>query len=291
MCDRHSIDDVVQARDELLSRRSFGSRSVGAGLASLFVAACLAPGERIPAAPSAAVATTLSEVRIPMADGIGDAYFARPTKGIAPGVLIWPDIFGLRPAYAQIAARLAGSGYAVLVVNPFYRAPSPPRNFDELMDLARSLTAEEQTSDSKAFAAWLDQQPSVATSRRMGTIGYCMGGPPALRTAAASPGRVGAAATFHGSRLVTDAQDSPHLLIPKMKAELLIAIAADDDAEEPDVKTTLEDACARAALRAKVDVYAGAVHGWCVPGSNRYNRTAAEKAWGELLMLFKGALA
>ncbi len=247
------------------------------------------------------IATTESEVSIPTPDGACDAYFVHPAAGKAPAVLIWPDIFGLRPAFRQMGKRLAESGYAVLVVNPFYRtnkAPTSPPHADfedpatrdALMALARSLTQDTAITDAKALTAWLDQQPSVDKSRKMGTTGYCMGGPLVMRTAAANPDRIGAAATFHGGGLATDKSDSPHLLIPTMKAQFLIAIAANDDAKQPDAKETLKAAFGHASLRAKVDVYQGTMHGWCPPDSRVYNRDAAEKAWGELLTLLKSAL-
>jgi carboxymethylenebutenolidase len=317
MCDNDSFDDMVAygLRSDLLSRRGFGTLSLGVGLASLLPIGCKAAGSApgpVPPAPAAAsggvitpradpAATTESEVNITTPDGACDAYFVHPTTGTTPAVLIWPDIFGLRPAFRQMGKRLAESGYAVLVVNPFYRtkkAPtsSPHADFEDpatreaLMALAHSLTPETEVTDAKALTAWLDQQPSVDKSRKMGTTGYCMGGPLVMRTAATNPDRIGAAATFHGGGLVTDKLDSPHLLIPKMKAHFLIAIASNDDAKQPDAKGMLKAAFARASLPANVEVYEGTMHGWCPPDSHVYNRDAAEKAWGELLMLFKSAL-
>jgi carboxymethylenebutenolidase len=308
MCDDDSFDDMVsyRLRSDLLSRRGFSALSLGAGLASLLPIGCkstdpptgLVPGT---AAAGTAIPTTEAEVSVTTPDGACDAYFVHPTTGAAPAVLVWPDIFGLRPAFRQMGKRLAESGYAVLVVNPFYRtkkAPTAPPhpNFedpatrDALMGLMHSLTAETTVTDAKALTAWLDQQPSVDKARKMGTTGYCMGGPLVLRTAATNPERIGAAATFHGGGMVTDKPDSPHLLIPKMKAQFLVAIAANDDAKEPDAKGTLKAAFAQASLPAKVDVYAGAKHGWCPPDSHVYDRDAAEKAWAELLTLFKTAL-
>ena len=315
MCDSDSFDDMVayRLRQELLSRRSFGSLAL-AGLASVLPAACKSPATGAGPAPTAtaseaatapsadAVATTESEVRVATPDGACDAYFVHPTTGAAPAVLVWPDIFGLRPAFRQMGKRLAESGYAVLVVNPFYRtkkAPtsSPHTDFEDpatreaLTGLARSLTPETEVTDAKALTAWLDQQAAVDKSRKMGTIGYCMGGPLVLRTAATNPERIGGAATFHGGGLVTDKADSPHLLIPKMKAHFLVAIAANDDAKQPDAKGTLKAAFAQASLPASIEVYEGTMHGWCPPDSHAYNRDAAEKAWAELLTLFKSALA
>jgi carboxymethylenebutenolidase len=312
MCDDNAFDDMIayRLRAGLLSRRHFGAVSIGAGLASVLPIGCkasdrsvapTAAGAASPSAPGAAVATTDVDVTIPTRDGVCDAYFVHPSGGPAPGVLIWPDIFGLRPAFRQMGKRLAEAGYAVLVVNPFYRikkAPtsSPhadvedPATREALMGMARTLTPETEVTDAKALTAWLDQQPSVDTSRRMATIGYCMGGPLVMRTAAANPDRVGAAATFHGGGLVTDKPDSPHLLIPRMKAHFLVAIAANDDAKQPDAKETLETAFAQAALAAKVEVFEGTKHGWCPPDSHVYDRDAAERAWGEMLALLREAL-
>jgi carboxymethylenebutenolidase len=321
MCDDDSFDDMVayRLRSGLLSRRGFSALSVGAGIASLLPTGCNsagpAPGASAPpgspsgAATAAATAsaagapteTTEAEVTITTPDGTCDAYFVHPTSGTAPAVLVWPDIFGLRPAFRDMGKRLAGSGYTVLVVNPFYRTkkaptapPHPdfedPATRDALIALAKTLTPETEVTDAKALTAWLDQQPSVDKGRKMGTTGYCMGGPLVMRTAATNPERIGAAATFHGGGLVTDKPDSPHLLIPKMKAHFLVAIAANDDAKQPDAKDTLRAAFAKASLPATVEVFAGTKHGWCPPDSHVYDHDAAERAWGELLVLLKGAL-
>jgi len=310
MCDDDSFDDMIKyrLRDERLSRRGFGSLSVGAGLAAL--AGCkstdsaspaIAPTASGSATPPAAAATTDADVTIKTPDGDCDAYFVHPTTGAAPAVLVWPDIFGLRPAFRQMGKRLAESGYAVVVVNPFYRkqkAPTAPPHpdfndkatRDALMALAQTLTAETAATDAKAFTAWLDQQAAVDKARKMGTTGYCMGGPLVMRTAAAVPERIGAVASFHGGGLVTDKPDSPHLLIPKMKAQFLVAIAENDDKKQPEAKTTLKAAFAQASLLATVEVYEGAQHGWCPPDSHVYAKDAAEKAWSALLALFKRAL-
>jgi carboxymethylenebutenolidase len=309
MCDDDSFDDMVayRLRREVLSRRGFGSLSLVAGIASFLPVACApspAPASSGAAAPTVrtpGAATAEADVTIPTPDGVCDAYFVHPAAGASPAVLVWPDIFGLRPTFRQMGKRLAESGYAVLVVNPFYRtkkAPtSPPHpDFDDpatrdaLTGLARTLTPETEFTDAKALTAWLDQQPAVDKSRKMGTTGYCMGGPLVLRTAAIVPDRVGAAATFHGGGLVTDKPDSPHLLIPKMKARFLIAIAANDDAKDPNAKVALKTAFAQASLPAEVEVYEGTKHGWCPPDSHVYDAASAERAWGELLTLLKSSL-
>ncbi|MDP3857545.1 MAG: dienelactone hydrolase family protein [Stagnimonas sp.] len=249
-----------------------------------------------------AAATTGTDVEIKTPAGTADAYFVHPAEGRHPAVLIWPDIFGLRPAFKDMATRLAESGYAVLVVNPFYRshrAPtaaeradmSNPAVRDALMTLKGSLNADTALVDAKAFVGFLDQQAAVDTKRKIGAAGYCMGGPLVLRTAAAVPERIGAAATFHGGGLATDKPDSPHLLIPGMKAQFLIAIAENDDAKEPAAKDLLRDAFAKAKLPAEIEVYAGTKHGWCPTDSRVYDRDQAEKAWGRMLALFGRALS
>jgi carboxymethylenebutenolidase len=237
---------------------------------------------------------TDAEVTIKTPDGNCDAYFVHPATGTAPGVIVWPDIFGLRPAFRTMGKRLAESGYSVLVVNPFYRLKKAPTAeqgaataIQGLVPMMNSLTPAIQAIDSKAFAAWLDQQPSVAKNKKMGTQGYCMGGPIALRTAANVPDRIGAAASFHGANLVIDGPDSPHLMAAKTKAQFLIAIATNDDAGKPMDKTVLKNTLGAAA---EVEVYEGAQHGWCPPDSTVYNMPQAEKAWTRLLALYKKAL-
>jgi carboxymethylenebutenolidase len=292
MCDDVAFDEMVEytLRKGGLSRRELGSLALGAGLAFA-----------LPRAAHAAE-TTESEVEIKTADGSADAYFVHPASGRHPAVLIWPDIFGLRPAFRQMGRRLAESGYAVLVVNPFYRtkkAPTAPEkaDFDDpetrkmLMGLRSTLSAATAQTDAQAFIPWLDGQATVDTRRKAGTTGYCMGGPLVFQTAAALPDRIGAAATFHGGGLATDQPDSPHRLIPKMKAHFLIAIAENDDQKQPDAKNVLRESFAKAGLPAEIEVYGGTLHGWCPPDAAVYNATQAEKAWERMLALFKSALA
>lgn len=241
------------------------------------------------------------EVAIETPHGTADAYFVSPANGTYPAVLVWTDVFGLRMAFRQMGKRLAQSGYAVLVPNPFYRKKKAPivedtRGFQDpttretLMGLMRSLVPEDVVSDTKAFITFLDKQASVDRNRKIATTGYCMGGPITMRAAASFPDRIGAAASFHGGGLVTDKPDSPHLLVPKMKAHYLFAIAENDDQRQPDVKDVLRQAFAQANLPAEIEVYAGAMHGWCPPDSQVYNEVAAEKAWGRMLALFERAL-
>jgi len=245
-----------------------------------------------------AVAVTESDVTVTTPDGTADSYFVHPASGTAPGVLIWPDIFGLRPAVQQMGKRLAESGYSVLVVNPFYRTKKAPTAdagaatpIEQVRPLAQTLNETTHMADAKAFVAWLDGQKSVAKNRKIGTQGYCMGGPIAFRTAAAVPDRVGAVASFHGGGLVTNAPNSPHVQAAKSKAQFLIAIADNDDKRAPNDKTVLNETFAKVSLPAEIEVYSGAAHGWCPPDSRVYNEAQAEKAWSRLLALYGKALA
>ena len=288
MCDDRTVaDNNEYLSAKKLTRRQFGVVSAGAGLAMLL--------------PRAGNAQAVSEANIDVTtpDGVADCYFVHPSSGAHPGVLVWPDAFGLRPAKMQMGRRLAESGYSVLVVNQYYRTQRAPivntTNFaearDRLMPLMGSLNADTQTRDAMAFVSFLDNQPAVDQSRKMGTMGYCMGGPFTMRTAAAVPDRIGAAASFHGGGLVTDGADSPHLLVPEMKAHYLFAIAENDDENQPEAKDVLRDAFAQAGLPAEIEVYAGAMHGWCPPDSTVYDEAQAERAWSRLLALFENALA
>jgi carboxymethylenebutenolidase len=245
-----------------------------------------------------ALAVTESDVNVPTPDGTADCYFAHPASGTAPGVLIWPDAFGLRPALQQMGKRLAESGYSVLVVNPFYRTKKAPiadagaaTPIEQVRPLMQSLNEETHMTDGRAFIAWMDEQASVAKNRKMGTQGYCMGGQIAFRTAAAVPDRIAAVASFHGGGLVTDQPDSPHLQAARSKAHFLIAIASNDDARSPNDKEVLKETFAKANLPAEIEVYAGAAHGWCPPDTHVYNAPQAEKAWNRLLVLYGKALA
>ena len=289
MCEHDDLQDFARRAGEL-TRRQFGAMALGAGLVAT-----------LPKAANAAE-TQGADVEIKTPDGTADAYFVHPAKGKHPGVLIWPDIFGLRPAFKQMATRLAESGYSVLVINPFYRtkkAPTAPDHADfndpatrqALMTLAGSLSPATAATDATAFVTFLDSQPAVDKKKKIGTTGYCMGGPFVFRTAASFPNRVGAAATFHGGGLVSDKPESPHLLIPQMKAHFLIAIAENDDQRQPDAKTVLHDSFAKANLPAEIEVYAGTLHGWCPPDAQVYNHDQAEKAWSRMLVLFSSALS
>jgi len=287
MCDQDHFDDDKKDYEALglVTRRQFGVL-VGAGISLV-----------LPQVMNA-VAVTEADVTVKTPDGEADCYFVHPATGTGAGVLVWPDIFGLRPAFRQMGKRLAESGYSVLVVNPFYRAkkaPTAPNGaatpIPEVMPLAKGLNETTQMTDAKAFIGWLDAQASVAKNRKIGTQGYCMGGPIAFRTAAAVSDRVGAVASFHGGGLVIDQPNSPHLQAAKSKAHFLIAIAAPDDQRAPNDKVVLKETFAKASLPAEIEVYEGAAHGWCPPDSGVYNEPQAEKAWSRLLALYGKALA
>ena len=290
MCEKDIFEEDLEKaiREGRVTRRDFGGLAAGASLAVM-----------LPRAANAQ-AVTEKDVEIKTPDGTCDAYFVYPSSGAHAAVLVWPDILGLRPVFRQMGTRLAESGYAVLTVNPFYRgarAPVVPAGaaFNAetqaiVRPLAGALNATTHTSDAKAFIAWLDQQPQVDKNRKVGTTGYCMGGPITMRTAAAVANRVGAAASFHGGGLVSQMPDSPHLLVPQMKAQYLFAVAQNDDMRDPEAKNVLKDSFAKAKLDAEIEVYP-AMHGWCPPDSQVYDQAQAEKAWGRMLVLFERALA
>ncbi len=288
MCDDHT--EAENQAFAQLNRRELGVLATGIGLAAALPAG------------AASIAVTERDVVITTPDGKADCYFVAPSSGKHPAVLIWPDIMGLRPAFRQMGKRLAQADYAVLVVNPFYRvAKSPviapgesfqdPATRARLIPMMMALTPATTETDARAFVTFLDAQRSVDRKRKMAATGYCMGGPLVMRTAALIPDRIGAGATFHGGSMATDKPDSPHLLIPKMKAAFLIAVAANDDERDPAAKATLRAAFDRARLPAEIEVYAGAMHGWCPPDSAVYNAPQAERAWSRMLALFTHALA
>lgn len=280
-----------------ISRREFTALSLAAGLTAASGAS---------SAWSHEMSDTDVEVRTP--SGVCDAALVRPqSEGQWPAVILFPDAFGLRPTMRDMAKRLAQNGYTVLVPNPYYRstkAPGLPPGFDftnaadlqKLAALRAPLTSDAVMQDAGAYTAFLDSQASVRKAAKMGVVGYCMGGPMTMQAAAALPNRVGAGASFHGGGLVTDKPDSPHRLVPKIKAQYYFGIAANDDAREPDAKNKLREAFSNAGLVAKIEVYEGCLHGWCVKdmppapdGRPIYNEAQAERAWNELITLFKRA--
>jgi len=300
MTDDQKNQPTNNARPGDITRRNFAAFLVGAGLAAT-----------VQSAATVGLEVMETDVEIKTPDGTCDAAFIRPKTGPHPGVLIWPDAFGLRPSMRAIARRIAseGDGYSVLVPNPFYRVSKAPFtdassfNFQNADDMAklRPLMASVNAAgnaekDAAAYVAFLDAKKEVNKAKKIGTQGYCMGGALVVRTAAFLPDRIGAGASFHGGGLVTDKPDSPHLLAPKIKARMYFGIASNDDSRQPDAKDKLKEAFAAAKVSAEIEVYS-AQHGWCVPdmpvsdGVPIYNKPEAERAWGKLVALYKAALA
>ena len=298
MADDQKNQPLNDAHPKDITRRDFTAILVGAGLATTVQSA---------EAKGPEVVETDVEIKTP--DGTCDAAFIHPKSGSHPGVLIWPDAFGLRPSMRAIGRRIAAEGYSVVVPNPFYRVSKAPFtdasnfNFQNPDDMAklRPLMASVNASgnaekDATAYVAFLDAQKQVKTNKKIGAQGYCMGGALVVRTAAALPDRIGAGASFHGGGLVTDKPDSPHLLAPKIKARMYFGIAASDDSRQPDAKEKLKEAFSAAKVSAEIEVYP-AQHGWCVPdmpvrdGAPIYNKAEAERAWAKLVALYKAALA
>jgi len=299
MSDENADPTTNQESASELSRREFVTLSVAAGMA---------------AATSSLSAADLpvveQEVQIKTPDGTCDAAFIHPRTGSYPGVLIWSDAFGLRPVTREVGKRIAAEGYSVLVPNPFYRLAKAPVfqdlssfSFQNQADMAKlgplmgSINAAGAAEkDAVAYIAFLDAQPQVNKAKKIGTQGYCMGGPLVMRTAATVPDRVGAGASFHGGGLVTDTPASPHLLAPKIKARMYFGVASNDDTRQPDAKDKLKEAFAAAKVPAEIEVYP-ALHGWCMADMPHaanappiYSKPDAERAWGKLVALYKAAL-
>ena len=279
-----------------ISRREFTALSIAAGVAAATGASGATAAQMID-----------NDVQVTTAAGVCDAALIHPSSGSWPGVILFTDVFGLRPTMRDMAKRLAADGFTVLVPNPFYRTTKAPGlstdiDFNNPADRAKidtlraPLTSDAVMQDAAAYVKFLDSQSTVNKKAKMGVFGYCMGGPMTLQAAASNPERIGAGASFHGGGLVTDKPDSPHLLVPKIKAQYYFGIAMNDDQRQPDAKTTLDEAFKAANLQAKIDVYDGCLHGWCVrdmpkaPGKPPiYNEAQAERAWGELVSLYKRA--
>lgn len=278
-----------------ITRREFTALGVAAGISAAAGVAAASGGMND------------TDVSVTTPSGTCDAALVHPRgDGRHPAVILFVDAFGLRPAMRDMAKRLAANGYCVLVPNPYYRSTKAPGlhpGFDfgnaqdraQLEKLRAPLTSDAIMQDSTAYVAYLDAHPSVARKASMGVVGYCMGGPMTLQAAAANPSRIGAGASFHGGGLVTDKPDSPHLLVPRIKAQYYFGIAANDDEKQPDAKTALEEAFRAAHLPAKIEVYENTLHGWCVKdmplqaGKPIYNEPQAERAWHELVTLYKRA--
>src|ERR1700690_1285636 len=291
-------DALLDTTKREITRRDFAALVVGASLSAAV---------RSSAAAGLEIIETEVEIKTP--DGTCDAAFIHAKSGSYPGVLVWPDAFGLRPSMCAIGRSIAADGYSVLVPNPFYRVSKAPFtdaskfNFQNPDDMAKlkplmaSVTAAGNAEkDAVAYVAFLDAQKEVNKAKKIGTQGYCMGGALVVRSAAHLPDRIGAGASFHGGGLVTDKPDSPHLLAPKIKARMYFGIASSDDVKQPDAKDKLKEAFAAAQVTAEIEVYP-AQHGWCVPdmpvkdGVPIYNKPEAERAWGKLVALYRVALA
>lgn len=293
MCDEQTLT-AENSHGQPLHRRTLGKIGIGVALAAML--------------PRVANARDVvgQPVTVPTADGEADCYFVHPTTGSHAAVIFWPDIFGVRESSRLMATRLAEAGYAVLVVNPYYRSlkgeflPAGTMMIDSDMfkqvlpdayKLAGTLSPETCVRDGRALVDYLDAQPAVDTKRKIGVMGYCMTGSYSFRLAAAMPERIGAGASFHGGGLVTDDPASPHRLIPQIKAGMLVAIAEDDDAKEPEAKNILRQEFAAAGVDAEVEVYEGAKHGWCPPDMAMYDPALAERAWKRMLTLYSAHLS
>lgn len=277
-----------------LSRREFFAWSMAIGM-----------GASAPSVFGQEPTVVEKNVEVQTPDGICDAIFLHPSTGSHPGVLVWHDSAGLRSAFHELGRRLASEGYAVLVPNLFYRTAKAPV-FDASFDFHNSAADREKyfqaaepllkagaaERDAAAYVTFLDTQPQVKKDRKIGTHGYCLGGPYVIKIPALLPDRIGAGASFHGGFLVTDQPDSPHLLAPRLKASLYFAIASDDDQREPAVKTKLRESFAAAKVPAEIEVYPNALHGWCVPDNKpaAENKKDAERAWAKLIALYQSAL-
>jgi carboxymethylenebutenolidase len=313
MCDDDTeAENATYLAQLKLNRRQWG---IGAGATvATMLSGCGPSSDKGPAstpepqpktaAPDEAMATVLEttsrQVSIDTPDGVAEAFFVAPSSGRHPGVLIWPDVAGLREAFESMATRLAAQGYAVLAVNHYYRSSKLPvlTTFSEwrteegkakIRPMAEALTPERIASDGAAFVAWLDGQQEVDAGRKLGTTGYCMGGPFTFRTAAAAPERVGAIGSFHGGGLVTEEEDSPHTLLPRMKAAALVCVARNDDERSPETRPALQEAAQAAGVTAEIEVYP-AQHGWCVIDSPVYDEEQAERAWARMLATFEAHL-
>ena len=247
---------------------------------------------------------TQTEVSVKTPDGICDAILTGPSRGTHPGVLMWPDSGGLRDAFRELARKFAAEGYVVLLPNHLYRTAHPPI-FPPGFDPPNRQTDREFYSrltssffapgaierDATAYTAFLDAQPQVNKRKKLGVVGYCLGGMCVMKTATALPSRIGAGVSLHGGLLVGERPDSPHLSIPKMKARFYFAVAANDDRQDPAAKDRLRDAFGKAHLRAEIQVFPDELHGWCVPDSYAYaNKIAVDLAWNKTIALLRNSL-
>ena len=271
-----------------LSRRTFAAASVALGATPALAASLIEVAE--------------TDVSITTPDGTCDAALFAPARaGSWPAVVIFTDALGLRPVFRDMGKRMASAGYVVLIPNPFYRSRKAPvftGPFDfasptdraKLTELRAPITPDTVGRDTLAYLKFLASQKVVKRGSKIGVVGYCMGGPMTMQAAAIAPSKIAAACSFHGGGLVTDKPDSPHLLVPNIKADFYFGVATNDDQREPEAKTRLKAAFDAAKRPARIEVYEGAMHGWCVPGSQVYNAAQAERAWSEMLALYKRVL-
>ena len=289
MCD----DLTAHEEDTALAARGLNRRQFAAISAAGVLAACTSSESEA----KAKAALRESAVAITTPDGSADGFFVHPGKGKHPAIIMWPDIAGLRDAYKEMARRLAASGFAVLVVNHYYRsAKAPilnsiaewrtPEGQAKLKPMIAAITPQGVTTDAMAVVAWLDKQAAVDRQRGIGTCGYCMTGPYTVRAAAAEPRRIKAAASLHGGGLVTAAPDSPHRLLASTSASYLFAIARNDDTRAPTEKDVLRAAATAAGRAAEVEVYA-ADHGWCTLDAPSYDKAESDRASARMLALFR----
>jgi carboxymethylenebutenolidase len=246
----------------------------------------------------------VERVDVPTPDGTADAILAVPAEGDQhPGVLVYMDAFGLRPRLEEMARRIAAEGYVVLVPNVFYRsgrAPvvdlgdlSLPENratiFDKLGPLMAALTPEPAMRDATAYLDFLATDDRVSPGP-VATVGYCMGGALALRTAAHAPERVAAVASFHAGRLATDAPDSPHRSFGSIRAEVYVAHADHDGSMPPEQQALVERTLTEAGVTHRTEVYPGAAHGFTMADTAAYDEAATERHWDNLLPLLARTL-
>lgn len=293
MCDETSERELdAYLEKKALTRRHFAAAASAAIAAGGF--------STVACAPSKFRREDLTEtaVSVPTPDGGADAVFIHPAKGAHAAVIIWPDIHGVRPAFFDMARRLAGDGYSVLAVNPYYRTMKgrlfvdgktirDPGGRELVAPHYSPLSPQTVVTDSEALTEWLDQQSAVDTSRGIGAVGFCMTGSWTLRAAAAVPSRIKAPSSFHGGGLVTDAADSPHLLADKITGGVLIAIAENDHERQPEAMDALIAAFEAADVPAEIEVYNDAMHGWVPTDSRAHHPAQSERAWGRMLALFE----
>jgi carboxymethylenebutenolidase len=243
---------------------------------------------------------TEQAIELKTSDGVVDCYYYTAAAGSGPGVLFLTDIRGVRPATREMAGRLAQDGYSVLLVNVFYRTRKPPafdfpfvfgeeKTMRRFAELATPLTPAAIERDAAVLSAELAKLPGVRAGK-LGAVGHCFTGAVALRYAAACPDRIAAVASFHGGALVTEGPDSPHLVLPQVRASLYFAHAENDALMPAEGIRTLESALAAWGGKYESETYAGARHGWTGLDSPSYNEALEQRAHSKLLQLLAANL-